>query len=359
MKKILFIAVHRPFRSPSQRFRFDQYMDFFQENGFEITYSSLISESDDVWFYKPGHMLKKSWLMFKSLVVRAHDVRIASQYDYVFVQREAIMLGTSWFERQFAKRSNLIYDFDDSIWLLDVSVANKKFGWLKRPQKTAEIIEVASVVFAGNDYLADYARKYNAKVVVVPTVLKTSDINYSYPHKTFNEQLIIGWIGSTTTIKHIEWAEPILKHLLQNFDGKVKLVFVADKKPSLKEVDFEFRIWSPEVEQELLTTMDIGIMPLPDDEWTRGKCGFKGLQCMSYGIPVVMSAVGVNNQIITHGENGFLANTPDEWLECITMLLNDRIKRIEIGEMGRKTIETQYSLEKWQIKVMENLLQIS
>lgn len=352
MKKILFIAVHRPFRSPSQRFRFDQYMDFFQQNGYEITYSSLISESDDVWFYKPGHMIKKIWLIVKSIFIRINDVSRASKFDYVFVQREAIMLGTSWFERQFAKKSILVYDFDDSIWLLDVSAANKGFGWLKRPQKTAEIIQASSLVFAGNEYLANYARTFNKQVLVVPTVLKTADVNYTYFNKIVNDPLVIGWIGSTTTIKHIEWAQPILKRVLDDFFGKVKLVVVADKKPLLNDIDFEFRVWSPEVEKQLLTSMDIGIMPLPDDEWTRGKCGFKGLQCMSYGIPVVMSAVGVNSQIISHGENGFLANDLTDWTEMLKQLIQEPWLRTSMGEKGRGTVVNSYSLEHWQEMVV-------
>ncbi len=358
MKKILFIAVHRPFRSPSQRFRFDQYMDFFLENGFEITYSSLISESDDVWFYKPGHMFKKVWLIVKSLFVRFKDVKRTSQFDYVFVQREAIMIGTAWFEKQFAKKSTLVYDFDDSIWLLDVSSANKGFGWLKRPQKTGEIISYSSIVFAGNEYLADYARNFNSKIIVVPTVLKTSDISYRYPQKLLNTPLIIGWIGSTTTIKHIEWAHPILKCVLDRFIDKVKLVVVADKQPSLEGIDYEYRVWSPEIEKQLLSSMDIGVMPLPDDEWTRGKCGFKGLQCMSYGIPVVMSAVGVNNQIIEHGNNGFLANTADEWVELLSTLIENQLLRNSMGEKGKKTVVDSYSLEHWQKQVVIELLKL-
>ncbi len=359
MIKILFIAVHRPFRSPSQRFRFDQFMDFFSANACEITYSSLISEADDVWFYHSGHTFKKVLLMVKSIFKRMKDVRSAHNYDLVFVQREAIMLGTSYFERKFAKKSKLVFDFDDSIWLLDVSEANKKFGWLKRPQKTAEIIGCSKVVFAGNEYLANYAHTFNSNVLVVPTVLKTVNIKNDYASKTDNLSLIIGWIGSTTTIKHIEWALPILKACKDLFGNTIKFVIVSDKKPAIDDVEFEFLSWSHEVEHALLTTMDIGIMPLPDDEWTRGKCGFKGLQCMSYGIPVVMSAVGVNNQIIQPGVNGFLAHELPEWIDSLSKLVHDKTLRIQIGEKGKQTIQELFSAEKWQESILDVFRQIT
>lgn len=351
--KILFIAVHRPFRSPSQRFRFDQFMDFFGQNDCQITYSSLIDESADRWFYQRGFTLRKIGLILKSLFKRLNDIRIASQYDLVFVQREAIMIGSSFFERQLAKRTSLIYDFDDSIWLLDMSEANKRFGWMKRPEKTSEIIAAAKLVFAGNDFLADYARSFNSNVRVVPTVLKTDHRDFNYSSKAPNDKIVIGWIGSTTTIKHIEWGRDILVELLRRFPDTVELVIVSDMQPALPEVRHTFRRWSPTVEQELLTTMDIGIMPLPDDEWTRGKCGFKGLQCMSYGIPVVMSAVGVNKQIIEHGVNGFLAKNSEEWMEALTMLIRNPQLRIEVGRQGKKTVMDSYAAETWQLRILE------
>jgi glycosyltransferase involved in cell wall biosynthesis len=353
--KILFIAVHRPFRSPSQRFRFDQFMEFFEQNDCQITYSSLINESEDQWFYNRGFTLRKIWLILKSLGKRLNDIRIASRYDLVFVQREAIMIGSSFFERQLAKRTALVYDFDDSIWLLDMSEANKRFGWMKRPQKTSEIIAAAKLVFAGNDFLANYARSFNSKVVVVPTVLKTDHHGFSYSAKEPNPKIIIGWIGSTTTIKHIEWGVEFLTELLRRYSDTVELVIVSDKQPMLPGINHTYRKWSPQVEQELLTTMDIGIMPLPDDEWTRGKCGFKGLQCMSYGIPVVMSAVGVNNQIIEHGVNGFLAKNTEEWIEALSLLLQNQQLRIDIGAQGKKTVMDSYAAENWQQRILELL----
>lgn len=358
MPKLLFIAVHRPFRSPSQRFRFDQYMDFFKARGYDITYSSLISEKDDLWFYNPGHFVKKLCLMAKSVFMRFKDLYQAADYDVVFVQREAIMLGSSFFERQFAKKSKLIFDFDDSIWLRDVSAANKRFGWLKKPEKINEIIASSDMVFAGNDYLAAYARKFSENVMVVPTVLKLDQTDFKYSKKVANQKRILGWIGSTTTIKHIEWALPVLEQLFALKGAEIELIVMSDKQPALPTIDYTFRKWTQASEIALLKSMDIGFMPLPDDEWTRGKCGFKGLQCMSYGIPVVMSAVGANNQIISHGVNGFLASSISDWIECLTRLIDDAQLCNTLGERGRKTVADSYALDQWQPKVVHILDQM-
>lgn len=297
-------------------------------------------------------------MLAKAFLKRLNDLRRADSYDVIFVQREAIMIGTSFFERQFAKKSNLIFDFDDSIWLLDMSAANKKFGWLKRPQKTANIIRNSCLVFAGNEFLADYARNYNTQVKIVPTSLMPVVSDFDYASKPDNERIVIGWIGSTTTIKHIEWALPILKACAIALKEKVEFIIVSDKMPNLGDLNYVFRVWSKDVEYQLLTTMDIGIMPLPDNNWTRGKCGFKGLQCMSYGIPTVMSAVGVNNDIIETGVNGFLVYQTADWVDTISKLVNDKELRIKIGENGRHTIETKYSATYWQSEILKIFKQI-
>src|SRR3989344_3858175 len=157
MKKILFTVLHRPNRSPSQRFRFEQYLPFLKEVGFDCEFSYLLSESDDKRWYSSGHYLVKIWIVLKSIIRRWRDVWRANQYDIIFIQREAFMLGTPFFEKRF-KRSTakIIFDLDDAIWLQDISELNNKFLWLKNSRKTDELLRLADLVIAGNEYLADY-----------------------------------------------------------------------------------------------------------------------------------------------------------------------------------------------------------
>jgi glycosyltransferase involved in cell wall biosynthesis len=345
MPRILFIAAHRPQRSPSQRFRFEQYLGYFQANGFEYDFSYLINESDDQVFYQPGNIPTKAGIFIKSWFRRLSDVVKARDYDLVFVQREAFMTGSTIFEKLFARSgAKLIFDFDDAIWHFDVSEANKRLGWLKNPSKTATIIGYAHHVIAGNEYLANYARAYNSNVTVIPT---TIDTDYQKPlllRDPYKIPVCIGWTGSLTTIKHFRLAEPFLLKIKQKYGEQVSFKLIGDKYYNNADLGIQGVAWSLAREVEELHAIDIGIMPLPDDEWSKGKCGFKGLQYMAMAVPPVMSSVGVNTEIIRHGENGFLADAEVEWIDQLSNLIEKPELRKEIGERARKTVIDKYSV---------------
>jgi len=147
-RKIYFLTVHRRDRSPSQRFRFEQYTEFFNRNGFECIHSYLINESDDKIFYSRGKLFGKFRILLKSITKRLIEILLIGRKDLVFVQRESIMIGTSFFEKILSKKARLIYDFDDSIWIKNISKSNERFGWLKSPDKIPEIIKSAHHVIA-------------------------------------------------------------------------------------------------------------------------------------------------------------------------------------------------------------------
>ncbi len=352
-KKILFVVPHRPDRAPSQRFRFEQYLSFLNENGFEFDYSALLEEEDDKVFYKHGDLFSKAIVFFKSIRRRQRDVRRVGNYDLVFIQREAFMTGSTRFEKRFKKSgTKLVFDFDDAIWLSNVSDANRKFNWLKDPGKTAKLIAMSDLVFAGNDFLADYARQFNKNVVVVPTTIDTEE----YVAMNVNcdsEKIIIGWSGSITTIKHFEFALPFLKILKKKYGDKLEIKVIGDVNYANEELGIKGIAWNKENEIRDLSTFDIGIMPLPDDEWAKGKCGLKGLQYMALEIPTLMSPVGVNAEIVQHGVNGFLPATTEEWVASIETLISSPERRKKMGEAARKTVEENYSVKVWKGKYLE------
>jgi glycosyltransferase involved in cell wall biosynthesis len=288
------------------------------------------------------------------------DLKKAPEYQIVFLYREAVMFGSTYFERRLAKKKiKLVLDFDDAIWLKDVSQGNKNLAWLKRPSKTADIIRLCNLVITGNKYLADYTRTYEQNAVVIPTTLNTNDYipKQFYSHEG---KICIGWTGSITTLRHLEQARPILKLLFDKYGDRIFFRVIADREWVCEDLPVEFIKWTKEQEAEDLSRMDIGIMPLPDDEWAKGKCGFKGLQYMSLGIPAIMSPVGVNTEIIQDGENGFLAATEEEWVEKISRLIEDPGLREKIGKEGRRTVEEKYSFKAWKDRYVElftNLLQ--
>lgn len=344
MKKVLFIANHREGRSPGQRFRFEQYIAYLSQNGFDCEISFLISEKDDKIFYSSGNFVRKMIILLKSYCIRYRDIRRVNTFDIIFIFREAMMTGSWIFEKYFSKsKTKVIYDFDDAIWLANVSEGNKKFEWLKNYNKVSEIIKISDYVIAGNKFLHNYAQYYNKNVIVIPTTIDTS--YHTHNKKAYSIQINIGWTGTETTIKHFEIAIPILKQLKSKYKDKINFLLISNKPSDCKDIEIEYIPWNKETEIEDLAKIDIGIMPLSDDKWAKGKCGFKGLQYMSLGIPTIMSPVGVNCEIIEDGVNGYLAHSDEEWIEKISQLIESSELREKLGKKGKETIEQRYSVE--------------
>jgi glycosyltransferase involved in cell wall biosynthesis len=342
MKKILFGVLHRPDRSPSQRFRFEQYLNYLKENGYDYEYSYLIRQEDDKVFYGKGNYWKKFLILFRSVLKRWSELRKAKSYDLFFVQREAFMLGTTFFEKGISKKTKMIFDFDDSIWLQVVSDGNKSLGFLKDASKTQKLIKYAHLIFAGNEYLAKFARQFNSNVVIVPTTIDTDE--YKRIPQPASDKVCVGWSGSFTTIEHFEFAIPALLKIKEKYGEKVCFKVIGDGNYRHEELNITGLPWIKKDELQELSGIDIGIMPLPDTEWANGKCGLKGLQYMALEIATIMSPVGVNTEIIQDGENGFLADATDEWVEKISILIEDSELRKKLGAAGRQTVLDKYSV---------------
>ncbi len=357
--RILFIAPHRPERSPSQRFRIEQFFNTIKSKGYTYDYSWLISEKEDAQFYANGYFITKVFLIIKYFLKRCIDVYNANNYDIIFIQREAFFMGPPIFEYLFHKSSaKIIYDFDDSIWLPNVSDGNKKFDKFKYYNKIYKIISYADLVIAGNSYLASYANHFNKNVVIISTVVDTDKYTAIYPKENASK-ICIGWSGSSTTIKHFKYAEEFLNLLKNKYRDNIIIKVVGDASYKNEALDIKGSSWSKETEVEELNSIDIGIMPLPNDDWSKGKCGLKGLLYMSMGIPAVMSPVGVNNEILKNGINGFLAESDNEWLDKLSLLIDSEELRKKIGAEGLKTVEERYSLNSQKsffIKCIESLV---
>lgn len=358
MKRILFIVSNRKDRSPGQRFRFEQYIQHLEENGYVCDLSPLLKdEREDKLFYSPGNYFQKALILLNSFKRRYADLRKAKQYDVIFIYREALFTRSIFFEKQFAKRSKVILDFDDSIWLQNVSDANKKFVFLKNADKTKSLIGLAHLNFAGNDYLANYARQFNNSVKIIPTTIDTAEYELKPVKKS--EKVTIGWSGSVTTIQHFNFAIPPLRKIKEKYGDAVEIVVIGDGSYKNPELGIQGLPWVKSTELENLSQFDIGIMPLPDDEWAKGKCGLKALQYMAIGIPSIISPVGVNSEIIKDGVNGFLADSEDEWVEKISMLIDNKELRLELGSKGRDTVIEQYSVDAWKDEYLKTFNQLT
>lgn len=349
MPKVLILVAHRAGRSPSQRYRFEQYLPFLQQSGFEFTWSPLLNEADDKVFYSRGNFLEKIIILLKGILIRLNDKKHMANHDIIFIQREATFFGTSYFEKcAFKSGKKVIFDFDDSIWLEDTSPGNKKWAWVKRPKKFFENIKYAHAIIAGNKYLLDKAvdslcGREGFSITLIPTTVDTT-IHLPKPESRNKEKVTIGWSGSFSTIKHFEEIVPVLNELIKKYPEKLQIKILGDENYKNDELNIQGIAWTNEKEVSELNSFDIGIMPLPNDEWAKGKCGLKALTYMACEVPVIMSGVGVNIEI---AENGcaLIASTQQEWLSALEELINDKGKRQQLGKMGRKRVIEKYSVE--------------
>lgn len=319
-------------------------MAFLEEAGYSIRWYNLLDEADDRLFYSSGNLVQKAKLVWRKWWQRWREVRQVKEDDLVFIYREAFMLGTTFFERQLKRRgAKLIFDFDDAIWLMDVSAGNRKLSFLKRPGKTADICRLSDLVIVGNKYLADFARQYTDQVAVIPT---TIDTDYHRPMAVSHQKpgVCIGWTGSETTIKHFETIVPVLEQIKAHYGGRVYFKLITNRPVDYPSLELSATMWNKAEEVEQLAEIDIGIMPLPDDDWSKGKCGFKLLQYMAMEKPVVASPVGVNMDIVEHHQNGYLASTSEEWVDRLSALIDDAHLRYLLGSRGRKKVVASYSV---------------
>ena len=236
----------------------------------------------------------------------------------------------------------IIFDFDDAIFLPPPNRPNEFIEKFKKPDNVGRIIWMSVHTIAGNKYLSEFTLRHSSSVSIIPTSIDT-DIYYPRTARGDNGRVVVGWMGSITSLPLLEAMKSIFIRLSARFDNiGFKVVggnFSIDGL--LKVVS---KKWSSKEEIDDLKSFNIGIMPMPDSEWTKGKCGFKAILYMGMGIPCVCSPVGINKEIIEDGVNGFFASTEDEWVEKLSLLIKDPQLRKKLGAAGRETVEERYSL---------------
>jgi glycosyltransferase involved in cell wall biosynthesis len=310
------------------------------ERGVEITYAPFETPELREVLYKPGGTGRKIKSVLQGLNRRRAEISDISEYDLVYLFREAALIGPAWFERKIAASGvPMVFDFDDAVFVAYRSPSNGYLSYLKFPGKTETIVRKSRHVMAGNAYLAEYSRKFNPNVTVIPTTIDTN--SYTPVSVEENEIPVIGWSGSFSTVQHLDTIRDALLELAKRH--RFKLRVMGTPQYEIKGVEIEAMQWTAESEVEDLGVMDIGVMPLPDEAWSKGKCGLKALQYMALGIPTVCSPVGVNTEIIQDNVNGMIADTPFEWIDKLSELIIDRELRRRLGDAGRKTVVEKYS----------------
>ncbi len=323
----------------SSRVRSFQYLPFLESKGLQVDVSPLFSDNYLQSLYsRQSRGLQVLAGYWRRLKVLFH----AGKYDLVWIEKEAFPFMPAFAEWLLAKaRVPYVVDYDDALF----HRYDRHRRWLIRlilGRKIDSVMRHAALVIAGNEYLADHARAAGAKCVeAVPTVVDLA--RYKVVQSDSNHPLVVGWIGSPSTSHYLAVIAPIIESLSKEFD--VRFVAVGASEESVNGLPMEVRPWSEESEVQSIQEFDIGIMPLVDDPWERGKCGYKLIQYMACGVPVVASPVGVNKQIVDHGTSGFLAQDMQEWEQALRRLLNDQNLRRRMGAKGRECVEAWYSLE--------------
>lgn len=343
-KKVFILAPYPKGEAPSQRFRFEQYLDALEKDDITIEFHPFLNRNTWQKLYQKGSFWAKVFGILGSFWRRFILLFRISKADYIFIHREAAMIGPPVFEWIIAKilRKKYIFDFDDAIWLPNYSESNAKFHRLKAYWKTKWIVKWAHQVTAGNEFLCTYAKTYNSRVQIIPT---TIDLERVHNQKTdYNTEIInVGWTGTHTTMHYLDEIVPVLKKLEQHYP--FTFTVISNQAPDFKLDALRFVPWNKQTEISDLAKLNIGIMPLKDNAWAEGKCGFKGLQYMALGIPAILSPVGVNKTIIQHGENGFLGNDLNDWEMQLIALFESQELREQIGEKGFQTVKEKYSVE--------------
>ena len=252
----------------------------------------------------------------------------------------------------------LLFDFDDAVFLRD-SYAPQGLHHSRRLHRFAATVRACDAVIAGNDFLQDQAARWTerARVQVIPTCVDLG----RYPpahHEPDAASIHMVWVGSSSTLQGLERAAPLLEELGRQIPG-LHLKIVCDRGLSLRELPVSFRRWSEATEASEIAAADIGISWVPDDDWSRGKCGLKVLQYMAAGLPVVANPVGVQAAMVWPGETGFLAQTPGQWVDAVRQLAHDAALRKTMGRAGRRHVEMHYSVEAgaalWLSKLLPRL----
>jgi glycosyltransferase involved in cell wall biosynthesis len=327
--------------APSQRFRIEQWLPTLEAHDIMTDLVPFADAGLMKVLHQPGRFVAKAVAGLAALVRRAVALTRAGRYDAILIHRAAFLFGPAALERAvFTAGRPVIFDFDDAIHLLHTTGANRWLGWLKFPGKTAALCRMSDLVVAGNNHLAEFARRHNPRVEVVPSSVDTVRFVLT-PRRPANDRVVLGWTGSSTSQTYLEAFAPILGEIVRRCGVEVRVH--SDRRPDLPGVAHVWRPWSPATEAAEVAAFDIGIMPLPDDPWTRGKCAMKALIYMAAGIPVVCSAVGTNREVVRHGENGLLATTADDWITAVSSLTKDPALRSRLGAAGRRTVEDGYS----------------
>jgi glycosyltransferase involved in cell wall biosynthesis len=337
MIKVLGLALYGPLAA-STRYRLGQYVPGLARLGIDLQIFHLLG--DEYLRRKFSNESLPLNSMARACWTRLTDLSRSNKYDIALLHCELFPLMPGWMERALIRRP-YIYDFDDAFYLKYRSGRpGAVFPFLQ--QKFDKVISGAIEVTAGNEVLTKYAKLHNPRTQYLPTVVDTARY-LPQPDRRGGHVFTIGWIGSPSTARYLSELVAPLSTIGQ--EGAVRFVVIGGKAPHVPNVTVIELEWDESTELDLINSFDVGVMPLSDDEWTRGKCAFKLIQYMACAVPVIASPIGANVQVVRDG-CGFMASTQKEWEEALRNMRDLPSRRIKMGEAGRECVMLHYSLHR-------------
>jgi glycosyltransferase involved in cell wall biosynthesis len=341
-KRLLVICPYPVGVAPGQRLKYEQYFPYLRENGYDITVSPFMTAAFWNVVYRRGHLLQKVLWTLWGYLVRVFDLVRLPFYDGVYVCLWVVPFGPPVFEALYCLvNPNVIYDIDDLIYLKPKSRANPFVAFLKSRSRVTHLMRKARHVITCTPTLNAFARRYNRNTTDISSTINTE--TYVPANRFANDGLItLGWSGSHATVPYLRLLAPVLRELAR--ECRFRLLVIGDAAFRMDGVDVVALPWREATEVADLRQIDIGLYPLPWEEFALGKSGLKALQYMALGIPTVATALGANFRVIEDGVSGFLVWTDAEWKDRLLALMRDPELRRRLGQAGRQRVERYYSV---------------
>jgi glycosyltransferase involved in cell wall biosynthesis len=343
--EVLTLIPNRHGFAPGQRGSIELWEPVLKDAGINLHWAPFETERLREILYQPGQQIAKAFEMTRGYVDRLKLLKRLNDYDAVFVYREAALLGPAFLERRIARRGvPIIYELDDPLYVPYRSPSNGYLSYLKFFGKIAEICRLAKVVIANSTHHVEFAARHNRRenIWLVPSIVDTRQYVFR-PQAENLERVTIGWSGSPTTTKNLRVVADALRELRGHVEHDVYLI--GGTEFDLPGVEYEAQTWRRETEVEDLRRMQVGMVPLPVNEWNKRKFYMKTAQYMALGIPPVCTPLGSNPEVIEHGRTGFLADSTAEWIKYLELLIRDDALRQEMSGRAAEVAQARFSLE--------------
>lgn len=342
--RVLVLTPYLYGKAPGPRSSIELWERVLKPEGITFEYAPFETERLNGIIYQPGLTGAKVREMVRAYMRRIPLMRRLDEFDAVLVYREAALIGPELFERWVARTGRpIIYQLDDPLYVPYRSPSNSYLSYLKVFGKVGRIAGLSSVTIVNSRQHREYVAKFTQEIALIPSLVDGDRFSYRPATRSSGDPVCIGWSGSSSTSANLRVVQNSLRSLSERSD--VRLHFIGSDRFDLPGVRHTCQRWDPDSEIEDLRQFDIGLLPLPVDEWTKRKFYLKLVQYMALGIPAVCTPLGANPEVVEHGQTGFLANNDNEWSAALERLVADSNLRAEMGRVAAERAHERYTLQ--------------